>query len=190
VLAAELEAEHYSRKSIRRQLRNADAFGRWLAEQQIPIADVTDAALARYTEPMHRCPGRSRARGYRPYNARGLPRLISLLRRQGVVPVQAQAVPSSPGGAEHWLQAFDHHLERVAGVSAGRRKNCLRFAHGLLQATFGDGEPDFSQLRAEHVVAFVQTRTDKRGPTSRKDPAYAVLVFLRFLTEAGLLPDP
>jgi site-specific recombinase XerD len=189
VLAAELEAEHYSRKSVRRQLRNADAFGRWLAQQHIAIAEITEAVATRYTEPMHRCPGRSRARGYRPHNARGLPRLISLLRRQGVAPVQAQAAPSSPGGVEHWLQAFDQHLERVAGVSTGRRKSCLRFARGLLQATFGNGEPDFSQLRAEHVVAFVQTRTEKRGPTSRKDPAYAVLVFLRFLTGAGLIPD-
>jgi integrase/recombinase XerD len=189
VLAAELEAEHYSRKSIRRQLRNADAFGRWFAEQQIPIADVTDAALARYTESMHRCPGRSRSRGYRPHNARGLPRFIALLRRQGVVPVEAQLVSPSRSGVERWLEAFGQHLEHVAGVSTGRRKNCLRFARGLLQATFGNGEPDFSQLRAEHVAAFVQTRTEKRGPTTRKDPAYAVLVFLRFLTEAGLIPD-
>jgi hypothetical protein len=92
VLAAELEAEHYSRKSIRRQLRNADAFGHWLAARQIGIGDVSEAVVARYTEPMHRCPGRSRARGYRPHNARGLPRFIALLRRQGVVPAQVEAV--------------------------------------------------------------------------------------------------
>jgi site-specific recombinase XerD len=187
-LAAELEAEHYSRKSIRRQLRNADAFGHWLAEQQIAIGDVSEAVLVRYTEPMHRCPGRSRARGYRPHNARGLPRFIALLRRKGVAPAQVEAAPSSASGAELWLEDFDRHLEHVAGVSAGRRKNCLGIARGLMQAAFGDGDPDFSQLRAEHVATFVQTRAARRGPTCRRDPSGAVLTFLRFLTSAGVIP--
>jgi hypothetical protein len=35
-LAAGLEAREYSRKSIRRQLRNADSFGRWLDQGQVP----------------------------------------------------------------------------------------------------------------------------------------------------------
>ena len=104
-LAAELEAQHYSRKSIRRQLRNGDAFGRWLTEQQIPIANVSEAVVTRYIEPMRRCPGSSRARGYRSHNSRGLPRLIELLRRQGVMPAQAETVLPPPGGAEHSLSS-------------------------------------------------------------------------------------
>jgi len=187
-LAAELEAQHYSRKSIRRQLRNAHAFGGWLAKQHIPPAHVDEAVVARYTEPMPRRPCPSRRRGERPHNARGLPRFIALLRRQGVVPVQVEAVPSSVSGSEHWLEAFDRHLEQVAGISAGRRKNCLRIARGLLQAAFGNSDPDFSQLRAEHVAAFVQTRAAKRAPTCRKDPGGAVVTFLRFLSSAGLIP--
>ena len=187
-LAAELEAQQYSRKSIRRQLRNAHAFGRWLAKHQIPLAHVDEAIVARYTEPMRRRPCPSRRHGERPHNARGLPRFITLLRRQGVVPAQVEAAPSSPSGAEHWLRDFDRHLEHVAGVSPGRRKNCLGVARGLLQAAFGDGDPDFSQLRAEHVAAFVQTRAAKRGPTCRKDPGGAVLTFLRFLSTAGVIP--
>jgi site-specific recombinase XerD len=189
VLAVELEAQHYSRRSIRRQLRNSDAFGWWLAEEKIPIGHVTETVVARYTEAMHRCPGPSRAQGYRPHNSRGLPRLVELLRRQGVVPAQVQAVPSPSSGAEHWLDAFEEHLERVAGVSTGRRKCCLGFARSLLRMIFGEGDPDFAQIRAEHVTAFVQARAEKRAPTCRKDPGYAVLVFLRFLSAAGLIPD-
>ena len=188
-LAAELEAEHYSRKSVRRQLRNAHAFGGWLAKQQIPLAHIDEAAVARYTEPMRRRPCPSRTRGERPHNARGLPRFIALLRRQGVLPTPVQEAPPPSSGAEHWLEAFDRHLERVAGVSAGRRKNCLGFARGLLEATFGKSDPDFGQLRAEHVTAFVQSRAEQRALTCRKDPAYAVLVFLRFLSGEGLIPD-
>ena len=187
-LAAELEAQHYSRKSIRRQLRNAHAFGGWLANQQIPLAHVDEAVVARYTAPMRRRPCPSRRHGERPHNARGLPRFIALLRRQGIVSAQVEAAPGSVSGAEHWLETFDRHLEHVAGVSAGRRKNCLHVARGLLQAAFGNSDPDFSQLRAEHVAAFVQTSAAKRAPTCRKDPSSAVLTFLRFLSSAGLIP--
>ena len=94
-LADELEAQHYSRKSIRRQLRNAHASGCWLAKKQIPLAQIDEAVLARYTKPMHRSSHPSRKRGERPHNARGLSRLIALLCRQGVVPLQVEAAPAS-----------------------------------------------------------------------------------------------
>jgi site-specific recombinase XerD len=188
-LAAELEAQHYSRKSIRRQLGNADAFGRWLVEQAIPFVDITEAVVARYIDPMHRCPGPSRAKGYRAHKARGLPRLIELLRSQGAMPTQVAAAPSSPGGTEELLEVFDGHLERVAGFAASTRKNCRGFARGLLRAIFGENDPDFTQLRAEDVAAFIQIRAEKRAPTCRKDPGYGVLVFLRFLSAAGLVPS-
>ncbi len=187
-LAAELEAQHYSRKSIRRQLRNSDAFGRWLAEQKIPIINVTEAVVTRYTEPMRRCPGPSRVRGYRPHNARGLSRLIGMLRRQGAMPAQVESVPGFLRGVEHWLQVFDQHLERVVGVAPGTRKRYLGFVHALSRTIFGERYPDFSQIRAEDVAAFVQARAEKRAPTCRKDPGSAVLVFLRFLSAAGLAP--
>ena len=187
-LSEDLEAQHYSRKSIRRQLRNAHALGCWLAKQQIPLAQIDEAILARYTKPMHRCSHPSRKCGERPHNARGLSRLIALLRRQGVVPLQVEAAPASISSAQHWLEAFDRHLEQVAGVSAGRRKTCLLHARGLLRAAFGDSAPDFNELRAEHVSTFVQARAANRAPSSRRDPGVAVVVFLRFLSTAGVIP--
>jgi site-specific recombinase XerD len=188
-LADELEAQHYSRKSIRRQLRNAHAFGGWLANQQIPLAHIDEAILVRYTEPMRRCLRPSSTHWECPHNARGLPRFIALLRRQGPVPLQVQAVPGSISGAQYWLDAFDRHLDQVAGVSAGRRKICLLYARGLLRTAFGDNDPDFNELRAEHVSTFVQTRVAKRAPSPRRDPGVAVSVFLRFLSTAGVIPN-
>ena len=187
-LAAELQTQHYSRKSIRRQLRNADAFGRWLAEQKIPWSEVTDAVVARYVEPMHRCPGPSRARGYRPHNARGLPHLMELLRRQAVVPTEPVAEAAPPSAGELWLQAFDQHLERVVGNAASTRLKYLRIARAFLQATCGEGEPNWAQLRAEHVAAFVQKRAETRALTCRKDPGQSLRIFLRFLSGASLIP--
>jgi hypothetical protein len=43
-LAAERQSQHCSCQSIRRQLRNADAFGRWLVKENIPLSEVTEIA--------------------------------------------------------------------------------------------------------------------------------------------------
>ncbi len=44
--ARELQEQRYSRKSIRRQLRNAAAFGRWLADQTIRLGEVTRSLVS------------------------------------------------------------------------------------------------------------------------------------------------
>ena len=49
-LAAELQSQEYSRKSIRRQLRNADSFGSWVAEQKLTVAGIMQSAADRLAE--------------------------------------------------------------------------------------------------------------------------------------------
>ena len=71
----------------------------------------------------------------------------------------------------------------VDGNTAGH------FAHRLMQEVFGEGNPDFSQLRAEHLTAFVQARAEKRVASCKKDSGYAVLALLRFLFARDLIPD-
>jgi len=53
-LAAELQSQDYSRKSIRRQLRNADSFGSWLTEQNLTVAEIADDSVDRYVGGLHR----------------------------------------------------------------------------------------------------------------------------------------
>ncbi len=62
-LAAELQSQDYSRKSIRRQLCNADSFGCWLAEQNLTAAEITDDSLWCYIGDLHR----SARAGYRTH---------------------------------------------------------------------------------------------------------------------------
>ena len=64
-LAAELQRLEYSRKSIRRQLRNADSFGRWLAEKNLGLTDITDVVVDRYIAGMHHSPREGYTTGYR-----------------------------------------------------------------------------------------------------------------------------
>ncbi len=84
-LATELQLQDYSRKSIRRQLRNVDSFGWWLAQQNLTAAEITDEHVDRYVGGLHRLVRVGYSRGYRPHNARGLPRLLDLLRAAGVL---------------------------------------------------------------------------------------------------------
>ena len=85
-LAADLQSQDYSRKSIRRQLRNADSFGSWLNEQNLAVDLITEEAVSRYVGGMHRSTREGCAKGYRPHNARGLPRLLDLFRSANVLP--------------------------------------------------------------------------------------------------------
>jgi hypothetical protein len=79
-------------------------------------------------------------------------------------------------------------MERVVGNAASTRVKYLRIARAFLQATFGEGEPNWAQLRAEHVAAFVQKRAATRGLTCRQDPGQSLRIFLRFLSGASLIP--
>ena len=53
-LVTELQSQDYSRRSIRRQLHNADSFGQWLTEQNLSVSEITDEAVSRYVGGMHR----------------------------------------------------------------------------------------------------------------------------------------
>ncbi len=184
-LAGELQRLHYSRKSIRRQLRNVAAFGRWLRNQNIALSEVTEAVLERYVAPMHRSSCPFRRAGYRPHNGRGLPRVLDLLRRLKLAPAAADPAPPAPGSTEHWVTLFDQHLDRVAGLTLNTRRRYRHTARSFMTSVFPDGQPDWTRLRAEHIGSFVEKTAARRAPTCRKDPAKALLIFLRFLIGAG-----
>ena len=68
-LATELQSQDYSRRSIRRQLHNADSFGQWLTEQNLSVSEITDEAVSRYVGGMHRSTRAGYAKGYRAHNS-------------------------------------------------------------------------------------------------------------------------
>lgn len=183
-LAAELQAQNYSRKSIRRQLRNADSFGWWLTEQNLSVATLTDEAVGRYVGGLHRSAREGYAKGYRPHNARGLPRLLELLRRSGIVPPPIPTPPVS----DSRLQNFDRYLESVRGVAPATLASYLREARGFLQHVFRDAAPDWSQIRPDHVASYITTRAARLSITCRRDPVTPLRAFLRYMASEGLLP--
>jgi site-specific recombinase XerD len=183
-LADELRSQGYSRKSIRRQLRNADSFGWWLSEQDLAVASITDEVVRRYFGGLHRSARKGCTKGYRPHNARGLPRLLDLLRGAGVL---SSVIPSRPAGDSR-LQDFDHYLEQVRGLASTTRAGYLHEARGFLHHVFGDATPEWPRIGPEHVASYITGRAAQLSLTCRRDPITPLRAFLRYMTGEGLLP--
>jgi site-specific recombinase XerD len=182
-LAAELQSRDYSRKSIRRQLRNADSFGCWLTEQRLTAADITDDLLGRYIGDLHRSVRAGYSTGYRPHNGRGLPRLLDLLRGSGVLPPVVALVQPAPDP----LQEFDRYLEHVRGAARATRIGYLREVRRFVKHVFGDSDPRWSAIGPEHVASYITLRATKLPITCRRDPITPMRSFLRYMTGEGLL---
>jgi site-specific recombinase XerD len=182
-LATELQSQDYSRRSIRRQLHNADSFGQWLTEQNFSVAEITDEAVGRYVGGMHRSTRAGYAKGYRAHNARGLPRLLNLLRGLGVTPPATQLVAT----VDPCLLGFERYLERVRGVAPATRRGYLRETRGFLQHVFQEADPNWSRIGPEHVASYITMRAGQLTITCRRDPITPLRAFLRYMTSEGLL---
>lgn len=182
-LATELQLQDYSRRSIRRQLHNADSFGQWLTEQNLSVSEITDEAVGRYVGGMHRSTRAGYAKGYRAHNARGLPRLLNLLRKSGVTPPATQLVAT----VDPCLLGFERYLERVRGVAPTTRGGYLRETRGFLQHVFHEADPNWSRIGPEHVASYITMRAGQLTITCRRDPITPLRAFLRYMTSEGLL---
>ncbi len=141
-LAANLQSREYSRRSIRRQLCNTDSFGYWLSEQNLTVTSITDEVVGRYVGGLHRSARAGYPKGYRPHNARGLPRLLELLCERGVLPPVAAPTKSAPDR----LQEFDRYLERVRGAARATRAGYLREMRRFGRHVFGEADPTGRRL--------------------------------------------
>ncbi len=184
-LAAGLAAQEYSRKSIRRQLHNADAFGWWLTEQNLTVVEITDDLVNRYVGGLHRSARAGYAKGYSPHNARGLPRLLDLLRAAGVLP----PVSLTPTADDFRLRDFDQYLDRVRGAAPGTRAVYLHEARCFLEHVLPETGADASQIRPDHVVSYVTARAAQLSATCRRHFVTPLRSFLRYMAGQGLLPS-
>lgn len=184
-LAAELQSQEYSRKSIRRQLCNADSFGSWLTEQGLTVAGITDDLVDRYVGGLHRSARAGYPRGYRPHNARGLPPLLALLRKTGILP--PVVAPPAPSAADR-LQEFDRYLDRVRGAARATRTGYLGEVRRFAKHVFGEADPDWAMISPEHVASYISSRAEKLPITCRRDPITPIRAFLRYMAGEGLTP--
>ena len=184
-LVTALRQQRYATDTIQKYLHSADAFGRWVKTQQIPLSAIDEDTVVRYVSSLKRRKVRSCPHGVPPHEAVGLEHLLCLLRRQNIIPPPQPVTAATPG--EQLLAEYDQYLERTAGAAVGTRHKYLYFARQLLTFAFGSATPDWSLLQAETIAAFVQKETAPRRGAGRKLPGSATRIFLRYLVTRGLI---
>jgi len=179
-LAEALLNEQYPPETVRRYVRVAEKFGRWLCRQRLSVMEADETTLARYREGIRR-----RKNGALRAAARGLSKVLRLLRRQGAGDEAARAAHP---GCEELVRSFDSHLEHVAGLMPGTRAQYLRHANLFLKTVFGTAAFDVTKVTARTISDFVRDRAAELKPSACAAPATSMRVFLRFLVGGHGLP--
>lgn len=184
--ASALLGQQYRPHTVRRYLFAADAFGRWLQRQGVPLHRADEAVVARYVGTLgrHRC-GAGRLR--LPLAASGVRRLFEFLRQQGVVATAPCARVESE--TDRWVAVYEHHLECVAGLCDGTRRTYVRYARAFIGSRFAYAAPDWSMLTADDIAAFVRQRAQTLKPSACRLPGTATRALLRFLESMGAVRE-
>jgi site-specific recombinase XerD len=180
LLAEALHNERYPPETIRRYVRVADKFGRWLCKHGLNITEVDEATLARYRGTTGcRKNGQVRAAG------RTLAKVFRLLQLQhgGAVPLCTAQTESEALVAE-----FDSHLRDAAGLLPGTRAHYLRHATLFLKSVFSTTTFDIKKVTPQAITDFVCEQSAKLKPSSCAAPSTSMRVFLRFLITFRGLP--
>ena len=184
--ASALVEERYASSTVHRYVREAKTFVLRLARRGLALCEAHDAHVERYVRSLGRWRCSARPDGQLPDSAFAVHKLLAILRARGLV-APASAPPATE--REKWLAAFGDHLTSVNGVTAGTRQVYLREARALLEARFGSAAPQWSELRADDLSAFVLARVARLTPSSCRTPVTATRVLLRFLVASGELRD-
>ena len=120
----------YALSYVRRKVRIAGWFSRWLGEKRVRLRDVSSEHVARYL--------RCLARRVRPHqgDAAGLRQLIDFLRRRRVIRAH-RIVPRRLTPVERCAEAFERFLREERGLASATVINYVPFIRCFLQKRFG-----------------------------------------------------
>ncbi|MCA1605098.1 MAG: site-specific integrase [Acidobacteria bacterium] len=184
-LATALREQRYSTHTIQQYLRAADAFGRWLSQAGLYLADVNESVIERYLTSLSHEP-HALSRKQRQKVTSGIRALLAYLLQQGLVTACAATTPSTE--PQEWVTRYACHLEQVLGLAPTTRQKYLFFAFRFLTAYCGTSIPDWSALTAAKITEFVQREAAPRKGFGPHGPVTAVRSFLRFLVMQGVIP--
>jgi len=180
-LAQTLKDQSYSLEVIRCYVRATHRFGEWLSTQGLALSAVSDQLVRRYMDQFEKRVTPVHPYGQRPKLTQGLGHLLVVLRQAGVLVVSSPS--SSP--REQWLSRYEQYLEQVGGKAAATRKKYLSYARRFWRFRFGSADADWSTLRAQDLVGFVQEEAARLQRHLGRPPAVALRAMLRFLVAEG-----
>jgi hypothetical protein len=144
-LATALLDQRYTAATIGIHLREAHAFGCWLAENHHHLSEISEVMLEHY---LNACSThqKSLSRKRRKNISAGVNTLLRHLRNVGAIPPQpAETVLETEG--QQWLTRYREHLEKVLGLAPTTRQKYLFFATRLLRSISRQGA-----LNGQHLL--------------------------------------
>jgi site-specific recombinase XerD len=166
---------------IRGYVSAAYRFGEWLSTQGLALSAVSDQLVDRYVNQFEKRISPAHPYGQRPKLTRGLGHLRVVLRQAGAL----AELPPSSSPSEEWLTRYEQYLNQVGGKAAATRKKYLSYARRFWQFRFGSAQADWSALRAQDLVDFVQQEAARLQRYLGRPPAVALRAMLRFLIAEG-----
>ena len=176
--AKSVSEQGYCLYSLKRQVRIAACFSRWLQQRGIGLHRIcSDHSVAYLRDHV------SNAR-VRWGDAAALRYLIDFLRREGVIPCEkASARRLTP--AEHCVEAYEQYLRETRGLAEATIINYVPFIQDFLKGCFGDGRVTVSRLAAGDVVRFVQRQAPHLHRKRAKLMTTALRSFLQYVRYRG-----
>jgi len=168
----------YALCSLRRQVRIAAFFSRWLGQNGVRLHSVSSKHAVQYLR------YRARRVGIHEGDAAALRYLIQFLRREGVVRAEKAAVPQ-PTPVEQCAQEFERYLREERVLARATIINYMPLIRGFLKDRFGDGTVKLSRLSAGDVVGFVQHQAPRLHPKRSKLLTTALRSFLQYARYCG-----
>lgn len=168
----------YSGYSLKRQVRIAAGFSRWLERRGIPVRNIGTDHLVGYL--------RYRTRHVRPGrgDAAALRHLIDFLRHEGVIQTEKTATRRLTG-AERCVREYEQYLREARGLANATVINYVPFVRDLLKHHFGDGRITLSRLGAGDVVRFVQRQVPRLHLKRAKLMTCALRSYLHYARYRG-----
>jgi integrase/recombinase XerD len=170
--------EGYAPCSLRRRIRIAACFSRWLAEKSVRLRSISSRHLDQYL--------RYRTQQQRMYdgNAPALKQLLDFLRGGHVIPVEKIRKPR-PSPVEQHVQAYERYLREERVLATATIVNYVRFTREFLKDCFGSAPVRLSQLCAGDVARFVQRQAPRLQLKTAKLLTTALRSFLQYTRYRG-----
>ena len=171
-------AQGYNVWSLKRKVRVAACFSRWLKQRGVGVRDICFDHATRYL--------RYRARHFLPRNddRAALRQLIDFLRGEGVIPPEQMATIRI-SAVERCVQEYEAYLRDIQALARATIINYVPFVRKFLKHRFGNGKVTLSKLGAADVVRFVQVQAPRLHLKQAKLMTTALRSFLRYMRYRG-----
>ena len=169
-----LAKRDYSYATGQRYVREVGHLSRWLARQEVGIAELSEETIRTYL--CFRYQNNQLQVKKWPYR-----HLLNYLQQTGIVGIK-KPVETPP---DQCIDRYQEHMVRNQGLEKETIRVRIRVARNFLSLQFGENSLEFADLLPRHIEQYFLNRSHHCNTTTLKTEASALRCFLRFLQFRG-----